>query len=1043
MANYTDQEVQDAVSKIVLSTVSHPTGILGNRSISKTFNDLQEAAAGVYVLYFNAPFYTIKLGTTRIADLVDSQAQTITQLIDAVQATSKLVTPIQDISPLANANAALQALGSAVSTRKQGFQDIQQVPAFRSYAQNINQFIQQVGGNIKGTTSDPSILAQAQVDSSVSTLAVTDTPAGARAQIPGLITQMQNQHQELIRRVNLLAAAMDDFGAMNLPQVAAQGVISRASDVLAQHCSAMASQDENTRLENLRAVVLDLLTQQPIVEKYGAALAPSEFITTKGFATAYSDSTHPSTPASIVSTIAGPYPIEQQNHLLQFTMDGGIPFDYPLPLGHIAELPGHLVEPYVITGDNNALRIVFDNPDVPSPATFDIALTSPLIQTAAEIATTINAVLAGTDLICETLFSPLKFDSIMTVDTLGGNNARFFVVAGSIAGLGITVGDALDVLDGPDAGTTWTIFAVDPGGLFVDASGVAPVTPVLFPADISVKVGPADRVLNLRDTNPTTSLAMRRVIRFPITNGAQDQGAATLGWVPGIESRSRPVAAKDLAANITSSIATASAKELFSPVYYIGQAHADLLDGSKVVLSILEAEGTITGGTVVTFTPSDPTLDLSDIAVGDRFVLRSTLATSELNAEGSVTSTGATIGITFAFSITAGAVGIEVGPNVSFVFGSILNIATGNNQGRYVVRESQGVGTTCSFELLLESGLPVPKNGALADVFEVSFGRDYLQFNSLLTRTTSSVQLNNGATGIGAEYFFPALALPAHDIGSTPYLKFGTFPAGAELGDFILLYETDYSQVSRQFTIMGVDQAFSVLKIANEIESSANINFNPNVVAPFGKIRVAQVADFASLKANLIAWLQAAEQQTQFFRNLARVLNPVLLNTRPTTAEVNTAANELRMLLAKLTKNGATFYGSLSSPVVVPANTLEFALSNYSSPVEPSVDALLVSFRDKGSDRAIDLLLEGQFAEFFGLDVTGTSYSGALMQKASALAMNDLPIRKSNRTNVTGQTTIGTIPNQPDFEYNSDDADSPNTPDIPVGADVPSPGANF
>lgn len=1037
MSNYTPEEVQAAVSKIVLSTVSHPTGVLGNRNISSTFNDLQEAAAGVYVLYFNAPFYTIKLGTTRLADLVDSQAQTITQLIDAVQATSKLVTPVSDISALANASSALQALGTAVSNRSQGFSDVTEVPAYRAYASNINQFVQQVGGNIKGVSADPSQPA--------GTIGITDTPQGARAQIPGLITQLQNQHQELIRRATLLAGAMKDFGSMNLPQVAAQGVISRAGDVLKSHYNDLASQDENTRLNNLRAVVLDLLTQQPIVQKFGGAIPVNEFITTKGFATAYSDSTHPSTPATLLSDLPGPYGIVPGNNLLSFAMDGGAPFDYPMPLAHIAELTGQLQEPFSITPTNNKLRIVFDNPDVTFPVTFNVTLTLGPAQTADQVILDIAPVIAGTDLIVERIFSPLKFDSIMTVISLGGNNARFNVVAGELTGLGIAIGDVVDIESGPDAGTSWTIYNVPPVGLFVDATGPSPVTPVVFPADIEVKIGPAARALNLFDNNPVASLSMRRVIRLPLTHDVPDSGAATLGWFPGSESRTRPVAAKDLAANITVSVPTASATAIFAPLAYTGQAHAELTDASKVVLSILQAEGTITGGLDVTFTPNDAALDLSVVTVHDRLVLRSTLAGAEVNQEGDITSVvpGALV-IHFASPITAGAVGIEVGPDVVFGFGDVLNITDGNNQARYVVREDQGIGTTCSFELLLESGLPVPKNGAVPATFGVTFGRDYIQFNSLLTRTTSSVRLNNGSIGTGALYFFLHV-LPVSSTGTTPYLRFATFPAGVEVGDLVLLYEdvTNFTQPTRDFIVTGVDQAFSTIKVTPELEAAANFNFSFNVPVPFGRIRVAQVADFSSLSTGLTTWVNSPQQQTQFFRNLARVLNPVLLNARPTVAEVNTAANQLKILLADLTASGANFYGSIASPPIAATQTLGAALSSYSAPVESAVDALLASFRDKSADRAIDLLLEGQFAEFFGLDVASTSYSGALMKNASALAMNDLPIRKSNRTNLAGQTTIGTIPNQTDFEYNSDDADSPNTPDLPVGADTPSPGANF
>jgi hypothetical protein len=73
--------------------------------------------------------------------------------MDAVRATGKLTSPISDISPLANANAALEALGTAVANRKEGFQDIGDVPAYNRYAASINQFIQVRGLEHQGCFS--------------------------------------------------------------------------------------------------------------------------------------------------------------------------------------------------------------------------------------------------------------------------------------------------------------------------------------------------------------------------------------------------------------------------------------------------------------------------------------------------------------------------------------------------------------------------------------------------------------------------------------------------------------------------------------------------------------------------------------------------------------------------------------------------------------------------------------------------------------------------------------------------------------------------
>lgn len=1024
MANYTDDEVNSAVAKIVRSTISHPSGILGNRDTQTTFNELQEAAAGVFVLYYNAPFYCIKLGTTRLVDYAQAQDQTLAQLIDAVQATNHLVTPIKDISSLANANAALEALGSAVSKRKDGFQDITQVAAYVRYSKSINQFVQDGGGNIKTVQTDPS--------TGVTTSSVNDTPAGARSKIPGLVTSMQSQQQDLISRVGQLANAWADYSAMNLLQNTAQGVISRASDVLKGHYDAMAAQDENTRLTNLRAVMLDLLAQQPIVAKYGAALAPGEFVPVNGHGKRYSDDTNLSTPAAITCDIQGPYAITAANQFIRFTIDGGAYFDFPLPIGMIASISGTLTEPYTIIDDatlaaNNKVSVLFDDPNAASPTTVSITLSAGGSLSSTALAAEINAELVGIDLICERSFYPLRFHSLVTTEDLGGNNARFRLLGGSLAGLGVKVGDELDIITGADAGSTWTINFVDPAGLYMEGLGAETITPVVLPDDIEVKVGPAARALSLQDTNADASLNMRRTIRILNTDTASSNGAATLGWIPGMESRSRPIAAKDLAKNISLSSTAITASAVFQVTHYSGRARADAANAGIVVLSKLQAEGSITDGYSVVFTPVAG-VDLSVVHIYDHIVVRSSNTLADVNVEGLITGlTATTISASMSSSITAGEVGIEVGPGLIFHFGDILNVTAGNNQGRYPVRESQGVGTTCSLEVPIENPLPIPLDGASPAVFHVDFGAEYVSFQSRLKQVSSRVQIDNAPASLGANYFFYSSSLPSSTYGTTAFLQFDQWPAAVEASDLILIYQTDLAVVARTFEVVDATSGANlrVLKISPEIESTADYDFSANLKnPPFARIRVAKVADYATLKAGLDTWLAAPQQQTQFFRDLARYLNPVLLNSNPTNAEVNMAVNQLQQLRSSLTSMNA-------------------ALAVYTAPIEPAVDALLSSFRDKGSDRAIDLLLSGQFSAFFGLDMESTSYAGALTKSTRALVATDLPIRKTDRTKLNGQVSIGVIPNEKDFEFSADDADSPDTPDIPVGPNIDTPGASY
>lgn len=1032
MANYTDDEINAAVSQIVQTTISNSTGALGERQVNTSFSDTQEAAAGVYILYFNAPYYTLLLGTTRLADSLTTQASTIASLIDAVTSVKRAITPVTDLTTLANAKVALDELSSAVSSRTQGFQDIQAVPAFQRYSANISQFIAVTSPNVVGTSTDP--INGATASQPITT--VVNTPAGARALIPSLLTQLKTQQDDIIRRVKLMSGAIADLASLNLPQLAAASVISNAAGVLSQHLTDLSALDENSRLTNLRAITLDLLTQQPLVASFGAGLSPSEFITTSGTAKAFSDSLHLATPAAVRSSVSDPYAIVDTAHLLSVAVDGNAAFNYPLPLGFVAEINATLVEPYTLASDSSALSVSITN-DIGS--TTHVATLGTGTLTADQVVTAVNAALVGTSVSMATAFRPQKLDTYLTMTNLGGTSARFDVLAGGLTGLNILAGDELDVVTGPNAGTTWTITSATATSIY--ASGSVAIIPVASPGD-EVQVGPSARALVLQDTDAATSLAQRRTIGFPVTGGPSDKAAALLGFVAGLTSRSRPVLATEVAANITASTSLFAASAVdVAVVSALG--HGSLSDPALVVLAKGQLDGSITAGTIVMFRP---TLTIPDwVAVGDKLIIRATSAAGDINAEGVVEAVNGmsnSINVTFTTAISAGDITAEFGAAITFGFGSVFTIGDGPNAGRYTARENQGIGTSCSIEALLDRALPVPKTGSTVSSFGITLGHSFVSFSSVTKSTASSISIANGPVGAAGDLFFSPTELPAAAIGSTSYLQFDTFPAGAAVGDLVQLFENQYNIVSREFSILTVEPGSRVLGlVANspdvgDFASDFSITFNSNVPNPFGAIRISQTANYVDFKADLDAWLLQPELTTQYYRDLARLMNPVLINSNPTSSGVDSAVNQLKKLSAVLTLAGAAAYGSLHTPAVTGPNSLEFALDEYTSPVEPAVDVLITTLRNKGSDRAVDLLLEGQFSVFFGLDIDTVSYSGALTSASRAVAVNDLPIRKTNRSDAGTQQLIGTIPNEPNYEFDTSDADSPDLPDIPASPNV-------
>ncbi len=1026
MSNYTEQEVQAAVEKVIRSTVRHPTGILGERQIDISFSDSQEAAAGVYILYFNAPFYTLYLGVKRLLDAVGAEASTLESLVDAVEATDRLVTPIKDLSPLANAKAALEELEAAVSSRSQGFQDIEQVPAYRRYVQNLDGFLGQVGTNIKTQEASPGGASSSSSSSAGTGSRIVDTPGGARSKIPSLVRELVSQHQEVIRRVKLLAGAMADFSALNLPQIAAQGIISRARDVLEGHFNALSALDENTRLEGLRGVVLDLLAQKPLVKKYGAAVAPGQFIVTSGLARAFADAEHPALPAQVTGDKFGPYNITEDNQLINLAVDGAAPFDYPLPTGYVAELNGTRPGPWALTSDSNTLRILFGQLDT-GGAAFVVTLT-PGTRTAQQVAAEVNAELGASALVAEAAFFPLRFSGPVSITSTGGNNGRFELVAGDFNALGVVAGDELDVKDGPNLETTWTITSVDASGLWLLASSVQPA---IASTSSLIEIGPADRILRLRDTDPLGSMAMRRAIRLPSGSPEENLTAALLGFAPGMEARSLPVGAKAIADNINLSLAELKAEPAFIAHYYEGLATTVPADPTRLVLLKESGSGTTTGGFVVSVSMRVFT-NYEELVVGDRLIIRSSTGSSaDVGIEGEITFiSGPTFNVDFGLEdITAGDITYEVGPSLDFRYGDVVYIDEGSNQGRYTVAQDPLVGTTSSFELVLDRPLVLAGNGPEAISFEVRFGSETVTFKSQDVTLNSSVHVDSSP---GAFYLFTTL--PAAGAAKCSWLKFDNFPLGASAGDLVQLFVNSYNVVDDEYRIIELQPSLSLLELDSTVAADFELTFDFDVPNPFGRIRLAQVANYNELKERLDMWLARPEQQELYFRDLARLLNPIVTNANPTAVMVNDAVNHLNKLYEKLVieVNGAN-----------PLETLEYALMSYEAPAQEPVDVLLSTFRQKGADRAIDLLLEGQFSAFFNLGVDGVSYSGELMKNMRAMAREDLPVRKFNRREMAGERLIGSIPNQKDFEFSTDDADSPDTPELPATGDTPSPGENY
>ena len=188
---------------------------------------------------------------------------------------------------------------------------------------------------------------------------------------------------------------------------------------------------------------------------------------------------------------------------------------------------------------------------------------------------------------------------------------------------------------------------------------------------------------------------------------------------------------------------------------------------------------------------------------------------------------------------------------------------------------------------------------------------------------------------------------------------------------------------------------------------------------------------YAEFSAELGDWFTSVLAPSKFSEDileLERNLNPLLVNKNPSAAlvgDAEAAASDLR----KVYTNNDPF-------------GLTEILSGFTTYTVPRIDALLDMLKERGMDRAHDLLLLGEFETFFSADKDGSSYGGNLLEKMRAIAQNDVPQDRGLAADNVDDVPIGTF-EETDAEYDFSDQDDEtgepyfdDVPDVDEDADV-------
>jgi hypothetical protein len=598
--------------------------------------------------------------------------------------------------------------------------------------------------------------------------------------------------------------------------------------------------------------------------------------------------------------------------------------------------------------------------------------------------------------------------------------------------LGVVVGDFIIVRD-PTCTVDRAIFQVNLVNTS-DLKGVLVHGALTTESDKTCQVSNGALALRLRITDHTDSNISKpdyrlqalddRVSIYLPQQGAgtvddQFYGCTTLGYVPVMEAVARPTPASEVVLTYNAQpgaavggVARTMASSVFDPFVYEGTGRTNPYDPAVFVAYKYGATCSMSVG-VGTILFDCAGAATAGVAVGDTLVIRSSITPSVVNYPYLVTAVD-DVSVTVAGTITAGETGvvIEVGPTFTRddILDAALLVSGGTaNDGDYVIR-SQG---TIPFELTVNNRIAVPYGiGNLPITCTLAIGRHVMQFESLKEDLTARIYMATESNPASAFFKFFTVE-PQDAYGTTVYYKPPTLPKGLIEGDTLELYAVNLSP-SYTGVITKIDTSTGVIELDTAMPANtAQMTFSKDSPVPFARIRRQHTDNYEVFSESLTAWLDGLNLDTDFM-NLTRALNVLIVNTNPTPSQVNAAKVELTNL----------------NNILLDLSTI---LASYEAPTAQQVDALVKSFREKGADRAVDILLSCRFSDFFGLTQDGSSYTSYVQSAIRDVANNDLPVRKFDRLtkNKAEQALLASWDEQ-DFEFSKGDAD-PEQPYDPPG----------
>lgn len=906
---YTDEEIQSVVESLVRSSIRRPYDTLGVRRTDITFSDVQEAAAGVFLMYPRSPLYLLYLAGQQVRELFSSLTAAITGLKAALRVLRRRSLPVRDVSSLVNARVALFELEGVVA--KGSNKDVTSLSAYKRFNSNLDRFLGAVGGNIKDNGT------------------IVQTPEQARSSLSKLVGELEAQTVEFLRRVVLLADGLNNYNGVGLAQILAQTVIKNSRAKLDERADQMEGMSETQRLEVLREVVLDILGVKAAVRTFGSFPGVTSSNSLTGNFIGFADVDRPALGADLEMVVSTDLTLiinETKNlssNWMDVWVDGastGGPPSHSFFLGEsiYPQIVSAIPETYtIVAGVNDTINFLIDGTTTVIH-TFSVFGALTAAQVAAEFTTSLTAQgFKG-----ETFFFPLMYEGEVTTSVLNEVSLPFgYFPDGSI----VAGTSEVEFYYGTNATTTRNVTAVT-----VSLGHVVSFTvdgaPLLAATDNLIRVGSV-RQWRVVPSNKINAVNNRRSIQVKMPTTLEQQTGMALGVYGELLGQSRGTDVDDIVTQVNDNN-TVVTFEPFQDVQYTGSFTTD---------------------------PSDPTL----------------LVTAYNSAQR----------------------------------GWAVVISDGPNAGKYIIEATTATPGTYKLKKLL----PVVTDG-FSNVVTMTgtIGYNRYRVRSRNKTDASTVALKGPVSGGTVS------TLQGPSVTDTYYAKFANGYKDVQEGDVLEYFGLSTVTPDLTLTVLEVFPD-GVMRLDSPLPVNTAIPVD-SVTTPFIRLVTGKVADFEALADTLTTLLQSTSANpTVFFRDLNRLINPLLVNKNPTDSEIGAAETRVDDLWNAL------------SP-------MDVAIKGYNPTHVSQVDDLVRTFKEKGTDRGLDYLLSCEFDVFFGLSQEEMSYAGAFQKAIRDVSKNDLVVHKSNRQ-AKNISPLRASMESPDMEWSSVDLDRTQPMDPPVEVD--------